>query len=161
MLEQLLHCAKPCLTLRPPGQLPTRLLCPWDSPDKSTGVGCHFLLQWIFLTQGSNACLLYLLHWQEASLSLYHLGSRVGAITVAKQKLNEMGWCLGQGAGKPKQENNWRNIYTKGVVPRFILGAKEKYTVLSTLLSVRHQWMPRKTHHFRISEIQLQTRINT
>ena len=24
----------------------TRLLCPWDSPGKNTGVGCHFLLQW-------------------------------------------------------------------------------------------------------------------
>ena len=24
---------------------PTRLPCPWDSPDKNTGVGCHFLLQ--------------------------------------------------------------------------------------------------------------------
>ena len=31
---------------------PTRLLCPWDSPDKNTGVGCHALLQGIFLTQG-------------------------------------------------------------------------------------------------------------
>ena len=28
--------------------------CPWDSPGKSTGVGCHFLLQGIFPTQGSN-----------------------------------------------------------------------------------------------------------
>ena len=27
---------------------PTRLLCPWDFPGKSTGVGCHFLLQGIF-----------------------------------------------------------------------------------------------------------------
>ena len=25
--------------------VPTRLLCPWDSPGKNTGVGCHFLLQ--------------------------------------------------------------------------------------------------------------------
>ena len=33
---------------------PTRLLCPWDSPGKNTGVGCHFHLQGIFLTQGSN-----------------------------------------------------------------------------------------------------------
>ena len=33
---------------------PARLLCPWDSPGKNTGVGCHFLLQGIFLTQGSN-----------------------------------------------------------------------------------------------------------
>ena len=24
---------------------PTRLPCPWDSPGKNTGVGCHFLLQ--------------------------------------------------------------------------------------------------------------------
>ena len=37
---------------------PTRLLCPWDFPDKNTGVGCHFLLQGIFLTQGSNPHLL-------------------------------------------------------------------------------------------------------
>ena len=34
-----------CLTLRPYRQQPTRLLCPWDSPVKNTGVGCHFLLQ--------------------------------------------------------------------------------------------------------------------
>ena len=31
-----------------------RLLCPWDFPGKNPGVGCHFLLQEIFLTQGSN-----------------------------------------------------------------------------------------------------------
>ena len=31
-----------CATHR---QQPTRLPCPWDSPDKNTGVGCHFLLQ--------------------------------------------------------------------------------------------------------------------
>ena len=31
--------------VRPHRQQPTRLLCPWDSPGKNTGVGCHFLLQ--------------------------------------------------------------------------------------------------------------------
>ena len=31
-----------------------RLLCPWDCPGKNTGVDCHFLLQGIFPTQGSN-----------------------------------------------------------------------------------------------------------
>ena len=36
------------------------------------GVGCHFLLQGIFLTQGSNPHLLCLLHWQEDSLLLGH-----------------------------------------------------------------------------------------
>ena len=33
---------------------PTRLLCPWDSPGKNTGVRCHFLFWGIFLTQDSN-----------------------------------------------------------------------------------------------------------
>ena len=39
-------------------------------PDRDTEVGCHFLLQGIFLTQGSN---LYLLHRQADSLPLSHL----------------------------------------------------------------------------------------
>ena len=47
-------CAKlfqSCPTLRPNGLKPARLLFPWDSPGKNTGVGCHFLLQEIFPTQ--------------------------------------------------------------------------------------------------------------
>ena len=36
------------------GLSPARLLCPWNSPGKNTGVGCHAVLQGIFLTQGSN-----------------------------------------------------------------------------------------------------------
>ena len=32
-------------SVRPHRRQPTRLPCPWDSPGKSTGVGCHFLLQ--------------------------------------------------------------------------------------------------------------------
>ena len=32
-------------SVQPHGLQPTRLLRPWDSPGKNTGVGCHFLLQ--------------------------------------------------------------------------------------------------------------------
>ena len=39
---------------------PVRLLCPWDSPGKDTGVGCHTLLQGIFPAQKSNLHLLRL-----------------------------------------------------------------------------------------------------
>ena len=52
------HCGlflvgKLCLTLLWPHALqPTKFLCPWDSPGKNTGVGCHFFLQGIFPTQG-------------------------------------------------------------------------------------------------------------
>ena len=41
------------------GLQPARLFCPWNSPGKNTGVGCHSLLQGIFLTQGSNSGLPY------------------------------------------------------------------------------------------------------
>ena len=37
-----------------PWTVATRLLHPWNIPGKSTGVGCHFFIQGIFLTQGSN-----------------------------------------------------------------------------------------------------------
>ena len=45
-------CVCMCLTLQPSGLWPTRLLCPWDSPDKNIGAGCYALLQGIFPTQG-------------------------------------------------------------------------------------------------------------
>ena len=44
-------------SLRPQGLQPTRLLHPWNSPGKKTGVGCHSLLQGIFPTQGLNPVL--------------------------------------------------------------------------------------------------------
>ena len=43
------------------GLKPTRLLCPWDFPGKNPGVGCHFLFQGIFPTQGMS------LHFLEVS----------------------------------------------------------------------------------------------
>ena len=46
-------------SLRPHGLQSTRLLCPWDSPGMNTRVGCHFLFQGIFLTQGLNLGLLH------------------------------------------------------------------------------------------------------
>ena len=53
---------------------PTRLLYPWKFSGKTTGVGCHFLLQGIFPTQGSN---LGLLHCRQFLYPLSHLGSLI------------------------------------------------------------------------------------
>ena len=48
-------------------------------PRQETTVGCDFLLQGIFLTQGSN---LHLLHWQAGSLPLRHQGRPWQALLV-------------------------------------------------------------------------------
>ena len=56
-------------SLRPHGLQPTKLLCPWNSPGKNTGVSCHTFLQWIFPTQVSSPHLLHHLHWQVGSFS--------------------------------------------------------------------------------------------
>ena len=61
-------------SLQPLGLQPPRLLCPWNSPGKKSGVCCHFLLQEIFLTHRLNLGLLSLLHWQVGSLPLSPLG---------------------------------------------------------------------------------------
>ena len=61
-------------SLRSHGLYSARLLCLWDFPGKNTGVGCHFLLQGIFPTQGLNPCLL---HWQLDTLPVSHQGSLV------------------------------------------------------------------------------------
>jgi len=45
ILLLLLSCFSLSGSVRPHRQQPTRLPCPWDSPGKNTGVGCHFLLQ--------------------------------------------------------------------------------------------------------------------
>ena len=46
------------------------LFCPWDSPGKNSGVGCHTFPQGIFLIQGSNPHVFCFLHWQAGSLPL-------------------------------------------------------------------------------------------
>ena len=63
--------AQSCLTLCDPMDCsPPGSSCPWNFPGKNTGVGCHFVLQGIFLTQGSSPHLLHLLHWGRQIL--YH-----------------------------------------------------------------------------------------
>ena len=77
LLSYVCMCSVMSNSLWPHGLQPARLLCPWHSPGKNTGVGCHFLLQVIFMTQGSNPCLLSLLHWQIDCLPLHHFYSLI------------------------------------------------------------------------------------
>ena len=63
------------------GLQPSRLLCPWNFAGKNTRVGCHFLLQGIFPSQGSNLHLWHLLLWQTDSFPLCPWGSPFICIT--------------------------------------------------------------------------------
>ena len=87
--------------LRPYGLQPTRLLYPWDSPGKNTGVGCHALLQGIFPTQGSNPGLL---HWQVGSLPLVPPGKPIKVTEMDKIENRKKKKKKTEGLAKPK---NW------------------------------------------------------
>ena len=89
-----------CLQLQGLGS--ARLLCPWDSPGKNTGVGCHSLFQGIFLTQESNAGLL---NCRQILYCLSYQGSPFMRMDTIKKKQ------------KTKTENRkywprWRKIGT-------------------------------------------------
>ena len=77
--------------MQPHGLLPARLICPWDFPGKNTGAGCHFFLQGIFLTQGSNP---HLRHWQAI---LDHWAARkltsIALITKSDFCCSVSKWC--------------------------------------------------------------------
>ena len=66
---------------------------PWDFPGKHTGVGCHFLLQEIFLTQGSN---LHLQHWQADSLPPSHQGSPYFKYMLSHSVVSDKYQCFNQ-----------------------------------------------------------------
>ena len=68
-----------------------RLLRPWDFLGKSTGVGCHFVLQGIFPTQGSNPGLL---HCRQMLYQLSHQASLEGL--MFKLKLQYFGHLMGR-----------------------------------------------------------------
>ena len=86
--------AQSCLTLcNPMDYSPPAFSVPWESPGKNIGVGCRFLLQGIFPTQGSNPCLLCLLHWQEGSLPLTPPGKPLRPGSLKYPKVAYMG-CM-------------------------------------------------------------------
>ena len=79
-------------SLQPHVLLPTRLLCPWDSPGKNTGVGCHFLLQGIFPTQESNTGLPHCRQTQADTLTSEPPGSPDWVIWVVSNSVTP--WTL-------------------------------------------------------------------
>ena len=77
-------CSVMSNSLQPYGLQPARPFCSWTFSGKNIGVSCHFLLQGIFATQGSNPHLWRLLHQPAHSLPLCHLGSPICSKNIFK-----------------------------------------------------------------------------
>ena len=86
-----------------------------NSPGKITGVGCHALLQGIFLTQGSNPHLLRLLHWQAGFVCLF--------VFTTSCYLGSLGVRVGR---DNFGDGNWHTHSTKTVTD-FIFGGPQNH----------------------------------
>ena len=107
--------AQSCPTLCDPMDCSlTRLLRPWDFPGKNTGVGCHFLLQEIFPTQGLNP------GFPHCRQMLYHLSHQGRSLSEkCKSKLRwgiTLHWS--EWPSSESQQNNkcWRGCGEKGAL---------------------------------------------
>jgi len=133
-------------SLRPHGLQLSRFLSPRNSPGKSIGVGCHSLLQGIFLTQGLNPGLSlagrFFTIWttREAPLCVY----TCGIITKNPDSVWDIHpyeihifFCiavilfLGGGHGNPLQYSYLENSMDRGVWQATVHGVSKIQTWLS------------------------------
>ena len=88
-------------SLQPRRLQPARFLCLWNSSGKNTGVGCHFPLQGIFPTQGSNLglphcrqLLYHLSHFYAPSFHKFHSNLVFGQWIIQKCIFSILCVCL-------------------------------------------------------------------
>ena len=86
-------------SLRPHELGPTTPLSPWNSPGKNTGMGCHFLLQGIFLTQGSNPCFTRTIVLSNSVKKAMPCGATQDGWVMVER--SDRMWSIGEGNGKP------------------------------------------------------------
>ena len=80
-----------CLTLSDSMDLqPSRLLCPWNSPGKDTGVSSHSLLQKILLSQGLNPGLP---HCRQVLYHLSHQGIHINIYIYVYTQTHSASLC--------------------------------------------------------------------
>ena len=118
-------------SLQPHRLQPTRLFRPWNFPGKNTGLGCHFLLQGIFLTQELNPGLP---HCRQMLYRLSHLGSPKYPLLTKIQQ--------GQKLKKKKKSTLGGAYYPQVCMPRLLL---------SPLLPAQ----PRISSHFQEKQLFL------
>ena len=105
---------------------------PWDFPGKNTGVGCHFLLQGIFPTQGLN---LGLLHWKWiAPLRETKWQLDIRAFFYSRYLRTDSG----EGNGTPLQYSCLENPMDGGTWKAAVHGVAEGWTRLRDFTFIFH-----------------------
>ena len=79
-----------CPTLQSYGLQLSRLLCPWDSRGKNTGVSCHALLWGIIPTQGLNPHLLHLLYCKRVLYHQHHLSCYDIFVVIDQKSMTDL-----------------------------------------------------------------------
>ena len=95
--------------------------CPWSFPGKNIGVGCHFLLQGTFLTQGLNSHLLHVLHWQAGSLPTSASWEALPESMEVLKKQKKRCTSKGQRTSPDRihDERSWNDSSNKMLLSRF------------------------------------------
>ena len=106
--------ARSCLTLRLYGVLSTRPLCPWDSPGKDSGVGCHAFLLRLFPTRdwtrvSCGSCVGKRMLYHRATWEAPGEGSRRQNKPEPPVVINVMDWNV-TGWGAWKDELLWGRV---------------------------------------------------
>ena len=126
-------CSVMSNSLQPRSPYLTRLLCPWDSPGKNTGVGCHALLQGLFPTQESNPGLL---QCRRILYCLNHQGSPriLECVTIS----------FSRGSSRARNQTRVsctaRGFFTSGAtscVPSQLKNNHSVFTLVCDLMSLR------------------------
>ena len=112
-------------SVQPHGLQPTRLLRPWDSPGKNTGVGCHFLLQGLYSLWnspgqntgvGSLSLLPGIFSTQRSNPGLPHCGQILYQLShKGSPRILEGSLSLRQQIF-PTQELNWGLLYCRQIL---------------------------------------------
>ena len=89
-------------SLQPPELYAARLLCPWNSPGKNTGLGSHSLLHGIFPTQALNPGLLHCrqILYHLLLLSSFSCSDVSDSLQPCELQHCEFEWTLGVGDGQ-------------------------------------------------------------
>ena len=123
------------------GLQPMRLFCPWDFPGKDAGMGCHFLLQRIFPTQGSNPGLL---HCRQILYRMSYKGSPIVMAFYSKPSQSISVWSRNKYSQSDYTINSELNDIRKQAVfctrsaPHYWCAVKRLLTLTNGQQSDRH-----------------------